>query len=114
MPDDDKQTKIQRCREIVEQLGQADLVTACIFVLPGQERYIKGDPKKVLRNAFARTGRVVQFINPENDINRNKIENAVYDLYRCNLAEFPKETATLGVYALCWYAFMYTSSWNFE
>lgn len=82
MPDDDKQTKIQRCREIVEQLGQADLVTACIFVLPGQERYIKGDPKKVLRNAFARTGRVVQFINPENDINRNKIENAVYDLYR--------------------------------
>ena len=82
MPDDDKQTKIQRCGEIVEQLGQADLVTACIFVLPGLERYIKGDPKKVLRNAFARTGRVVQFINPENDINRNKIENAVYDLYR--------------------------------
>lgn len=82
MPDDDKQTKIQRCGEIVEQLGQADLVTACIFVLPGQERYIKGDPKRVLRNAFARTGRVVQFINPENDINRNKIENAVYDLYR--------------------------------
>ncbi len=82
MPDDDKQTKIQRCGEIVEQLGQADLVTACIFVLPGQERYIKGDPQKVLRNAFARTGRVVQFINPENDINRNKIENAVYDLYR--------------------------------
>lgn len=82
MPDDDKQTKIRRCGEIVEQLGQAGLVTACIFVLPGQERYLKGDPKKVLRNAFARTGRVVQFINPENDINQNKIENAVYDLYR--------------------------------
>lgn len=82
MPDNEKQTKIQRCDEIVEQLGQADSVTACIFVLPGQEEYIKGDPKQVLRNAFARTGRVVQFINPENDVNLNKIENAVYDLYR--------------------------------
>lgn len=82
MPDDSKQTKIQRCDEIVEQLGSIESVTACIFVLPGQEQYIKGDPKKVLRNAFARTGRVVQFINPENVINQNKIENAVYDLYR--------------------------------
>lgn len=82
MPDDYKQTKIQRCDEIVEQLGQVESVTACIFVLPGQEYYAKGDPKQVLRNAFARTGRVVQFINPENDINQNKIENAVYDLYR--------------------------------
>lgn len=82
MPDDYKQTKIQRCDEIVEQLGQADSVTACIFVLPGQEQYIKGDPKQVLRNAFARTGRVVQFINPEGEINPNKVDNAVYDLYR--------------------------------
>ena len=82
MSDDYRQTKIQRCGEIVEQLGQAKSVTACIFALPGHEYYTKGDPKQVLRNAFARTGRVVQFINPENDINQNKIENAVYDLYR--------------------------------
>lgn len=82
MLDDTKQSKIQRCEEIVEQLGQTDSVTACIFVLPGQEHYTKGDPKQVLRNAFARTGRVVQFINPDNEMNRNKIEHAVYDLYR--------------------------------
>lgn len=82
MPNDYKQTKIQRCDEIVEQLGKTDSITACIFALPGQEYYTKGDPKQVLRNAFARTGRVVQFINLENDINHNKIENAVYDLYR--------------------------------
>ena len=82
MSDDYRQTKIKRCDEIVEQLGQAESVTACIFVLPGHEHYTKGDPKQVLRNAFARTGRVVQFINPESDINQNKIENAVYDLYR--------------------------------
>lgn len=82
MPDDNKQTKIQRCEEIVEQLGQAESVTACIFVLPGQGNYDKGDPKHALRNAFARTGRVVQFINPEGDINQNKAINAVHDLYR--------------------------------
>lgn len=82
MPDDHKQTKIHRCDEIVEQLGQTDSVTACVFVLPGKEQYPKGDPKQVLRNAFARTGRVVQFINPEGDTNPNKIENTIYDLYR--------------------------------
>ena len=100
MPDDYKQTKIQRCDEIVEQLGQADSVTACIFVLPGQEQYIKGDPKQVLRNAFARTGRVVQFINPEGEINPNKVENAVYDLYRqlgiVTLLDFQKKLPPLA------------------
>ena len=82
MPSDDRPTKIQRCDEIVEQLGETDSVTACIFALPRQEYYAKGDPKQVLRNAFARTGRVVQFINPEGDISLNKVEYAVYDLYR--------------------------------
>ena len=100
MPDDDKQTKIQRCEEIVEQLGQTESVTACIFVLPGQENYVKGDPKQVLRNAFARTGRVVQFINPEGDINQNKVENAVYDLYRqlgvVTLLDFQKKLPPLA------------------
>lgn len=100
MPDDDKQTKIQRCGEIAEQLGQADSVIACIFVLPGQEKYTKGDPKQVLRNAFARTGRVVQFINPEGDINLSKIENAVYDLYRqlgvVTLLDFQKKLPLLA------------------
>lgn len=100
MPDDNKQTKIQRCDEIVEQLGQADSVIACFFVLPGHEQYVKGDPKQVLRNAFARTGRVVQFINPEGDINPNKIDNAVYDLYRqlgiVTLLDFRKKLPPLA------------------
>lgn len=100
MSDDNRQTIIQRCDEIVEQLGQADSVTACIFVLPGHEQYIRGDPKQVLRNAFARTGRVVQFINPEGDINPNKIDNAVYDLYRqlgiVTLLDFQKKLPPLA------------------
>lgn len=83
MPDNRKATKISRCEEIVERLGQADQVTACIFALPAPKYYTgQGDPKPVLRNAFARTGRIVQFVIPDGDINQNKIENTVYDLYR--------------------------------
>lgn len=82
MPDNKRQTQIARCGEIVKLLGDTDGVTACMFVLPGQENYGAGDPKSVLRNAFAQTGRVVQFVTPEEDASQNKIENAVYDLYR--------------------------------
>ncbi|MEG2686712.1 MAG: DUF3962 domain-containing protein [Christensenellaceae bacterium] len=85
MANNGKSTNIQRCDEIVRCLEKSNTVTACIFALPSQEYYSKakqGDPKQVLRNAFARTGRVVQFINPADDINPHKIENAVYDLYR--------------------------------
>lgn len=82
MLDDKLQTQITRCGEIAGLLGDTDGVTACIFVLPGQENYGVGDPKFVLRNAFAKTGRVVQFVTPEEDASQNKIENAVYDLYR--------------------------------
>ena len=82
MTDDKKETKIKYCDEIVKVLGKTDPVTACIFVLPGQAQYSKGDPKQVLRNAFARTGRVVQFITPDENGTYNKIPNTVYDLYR--------------------------------
>ena len=82
MTDDKKETKIRRRDEIVYTIGVTDAVTACVFALPGQERYPKGDPKQVLRNAFARTGRVVQFITPEENGRYDKIQNAVYDLYR--------------------------------
>ena len=82
MPDDRKETKIRYCEEIADVIGKAEAVTACIFVLPGQDQYPQGDPKQVLRNAFAKTGRVVQFITPEESEGYSKIQNAVYDLYR--------------------------------
>lgn len=82
MKKDDKDTKILRCEEIVKQLGITDEVTACIFALPWNRDESMGDPKLVLRNAFARTGRVVQFIVPNEDIDQNRIEHTVYDLYR--------------------------------
>lgn len=84
MPDDRKETKIRYCDEIVDTIGKTNVVTACIFVLPGRDDYSPrgGDPKQVLRNAFARTGRVVQFITPEGNEEYSKVQNAVYDLYR--------------------------------
>ena len=84
--DDSKNGKIERCDEIVDELGSAGGVVACLFVIPGAEAYTTGgDPKQVIRNAFAQTGRVVQFIVPEEEgktVTKHKIENAVYDLYR--------------------------------
>lgn len=82
LPDNKRQTKIRYSDEYVSKIGKADAVTACIFVLPGPDQYEKGDPKQVLRNAFARTGRVVQFITPTESKEYDKVKNAVYDLYR--------------------------------
>lgn len=83
MENDKTDTCIRRCDEVAALLEKADGVTACLVILPGSEHYEKvGDPKQVLRNAFARTGRVTQFITPDEEINQNKIDNAVYDLYR--------------------------------
>lgn len=81
--DDSKAGKIERCDELVEKLGDASGVVACLFVIPGAKVYSTGgDPKQIIRNAFAQTGRVVQFIVPENEDKEIAIENAVYDLYR--------------------------------
>ena len=111
MPDSQRQTKISRRDELVKQLGNADTVTACIFVLPGRDHYSKGDPKAVLRNAFACTGRVVQFVTPDEDASQNKIENAVYDLYRqLGVVALPKlyENQPLLAYRPCVGLYLYT------
>ena len=55
------------------------------MVLPGPEYYKQNDPKQVLRAAFAKSGRVVQFLNYEPSLenaNPQKILHAVLDLYR--------------------------------
>ena len=86
LTDDSKNGKIERCDDIVDELGYADGVVACLFVIPGADNYkTGGDPKQVIRNAFAQTDRVVQFIVPEDEgktASKHKIENAMYDLYR--------------------------------
>ncbi len=84
----DKDDKIKRCDEIKEELGETKDVIACICIIPGADAdEYKGDrdPKQIIRNAFARSGRIVQFVvaSCEGDsFNRQKVEHAVYDLYR--------------------------------
>ena len=83
--DSEKQTKINRHKEIVEYLGKTEDVVGCICCIPAAEKYNdQQDPKGIVRNAFALTGRVVQFINPvrEKENIKQKIDHAVYDLYR--------------------------------
>lgn len=80
-----------------EALQQFDVVlfdeadpTACIVVLPGAESYKPkgkddgGDPKRALRIAFAKTGRLTQFIEPEDSKDSPEIRArvAVRDLMR--------------------------------
>ena len=75
-----------------EKLGQPSQVCGAFLVLAGPEYYDRNkqnDPKQVLRAAFAKSGRVVQFLNYESqledtakDANHQKIMHAVLDLYR--------------------------------
>ena len=83
-----KYDKVLRCDEIKEELGETDDVVACICIIPGadaDEYKDDRDPKLVIRNAFARSGRLVQFVVAsveEDSPNHQKVEHAVYDLYR--------------------------------
>ncbi len=78
--------KIARCDEILDELGRTDDVVGCICVIPGADCYKNNeDPKSIIRNAFALSGRVVQFIvasDEDDNSNKQKIDHAVYDLYR--------------------------------
>lgn len=84
LSDDEKSTHLQHSAKIKDSLVAATEMTGCIFVLPGADSFFKmGDPKQAIRNGFARTGRVVQFITPdESDAVPHKVKSAVHDLYR--------------------------------
>lgn len=85
LADPKPQAKIDRSEEVIKYLGKTEEVVGCICLIPRAEYYKAGqDPKGIVRNAFALTGRVVQFINPikEGDNVKQKIDHAVYDLYR--------------------------------
>jgi len=81
-----KDVKLARCDEIKEKLDDTSDVVACICIIPGENSYEPNkDPKLIIRNAFARSGRVIQFmVAPENNEIRieQKVLHAVHDLYR--------------------------------
>ncbi len=70
-----------RWRAVENALGQASELTACVVVLPGADHFKRrkaepkenggksksrvGDPKEALRIGFAKTGRLTQFLRPE-------------------------------------------------
>lgn len=76
--------------QVAAALPEATDPTACIVVLPGAESYKPkgkddgGDPKRALRIAFAKTGRLTQFIEPEDSKDSPEIRArvAVRDLMR--------------------------------
>lgn len=78
--------KPMRCDEIREKLGDTSEVVASICIIPGSDSYkTDSDPKLIIRNAFARSGRVVQFMvasEGEETNNEQKVLHAVHDLYR--------------------------------
>ena len=81
------QEKLNKSDSIQRELSAAKDVTACLFVLPGADDFMDGDPKDSIRHGFALTGRVTQFIQPKSEEEeeitfKSRIKNAVYDLYR--------------------------------
>lgn len=83
---ENKYDKPMRCDEIREKLGDTNDAVACICIIPGSDFYkADSDPKLIIRNAFARSGRVVQFMvasESEETNNEQKVLHAVHDLYR--------------------------------
>ena len=80
-----KEQKCARCDEIRDELGDTNDVVACICIIPGSDSYeANTDPKIIIRNAFACSGRVVQFMVADNEDENyeQKVKHAVYDLYR--------------------------------
>lgn len=81
-----KDERLKRCDEIKEELGDINDVVACICIIPEADKYKDDrDPKQIIRNSFARSGRIVQFVvasSEEDSDNQQKVEHTVYDLYR--------------------------------
>lgn len=73
----------QRIAETAQELGKAEKITAAFVVLPGKERYKeKRDPKNAIRAGFAKTGRLTQFITPDNMNVKYRAKSAFMDMLR--------------------------------
>lgn len=85
----------QRIQSVVDDIGYIeDKYPTCAIILLRQysdKSNTYCDPKHVLRNAFAQTNRITQFINPDTKDEKEipgKVSGAVKDLFRqCGLVE---------------------------
>lgn len=78
---------LKRIKEFERQIEVANNITACLVLLPGKDKFDKGDPKDAIRCGFALRNRLTQFITPWNNDNNgekveNKITSAIEDLCR--------------------------------
>ncbi len=75
---------LARARRIERQLGQADVPTACIVLLPGRDYFGDRDPKQAIRIGLAKSGRLSQFLVPVNEDGKleHRAKAAVRDLMR--------------------------------
>ena len=66
LPSDSLQDKLIRIQEITESLAVVKEPTACLVILNDANAFPQNrDPKDTIRQAFARTGRLTQFITPD-------------------------------------------------
>lgn len=75
---------LNKIEQIKSCIPYAKELTAAVIVLPGKEFFQIGDPKGAIRAGFADTGRVTQFITPDQDekVISHKVTATVLDLFR--------------------------------
>lgn len=78
---------LKRIKEFEKEVAVTNQVTACIVLLPGKDKFDKGDPKGAIRCGFALRNRLTQFITPwdNNDDEKTvtgKITSTIEDLCR--------------------------------
>lgn len=77
-----------KCENIMQRIAEIECAvkkssnTVAFVLLPDQDKFNKGDPKKALRAGFADTGRLTQFITPEVDNAEHKARSAFKDMLR--------------------------------
>jgi hypothetical protein len=83
----DSASVLKRIKEFEKEVEAANQITASIVLLPGKDKFDKGDPKDAIRCGFALRNRLTQFITPWNNNDdekkvASKITSAIEDLCR--------------------------------
>lgn len=77
-----------KCENIMQRIAEVECAvtkssnTVAFVLLPDKDKFEKGDPKNALRAGFADTGRLTQFITPEEDNAEHKARSAFKDMLR--------------------------------
>jgi hypothetical protein len=82
----DSASVLKRIKEFEKEVEAVNQITAAIVLLPGKDKFDKGDPKAAIRCGLALRKRLTQFITPWNNDDEKKvagkITSAIEDLCR--------------------------------